>query len=116
MGEGVLRSKTDGVRPLGGTASVSLQGGLIKTFLMNTFPRGKVARRKLFSALTDGGTLIGWAGGQPYLASPFKGRWHGVPERLPPSPREVSAVRLTEGVPLPLGEVSCVSKTERAFS
>jgi len=41
---------------------------------------------------------VGWAGGQPYLASPFKGRWHEVPERLPPSLREVAAVRLTEGV------------------
>jgi len=30
---------------------------------LHPFPSGKVARRKLFSALTDGGLLIGWAGG-----------------------------------------------------
>ena len=41
--------------------------------------------------VTEGGTLIGWAGGQPYLASPVKGRWHEVPERLSPSLREVAA-------------------------
>ena len=65
----------------------------------NSFPWGKVARRKLFSALTDGGALIGWAGGQPYLASPFKG-----------------GVTVGDGeVLLPLGEVSCVSKTERVM-
>ena len=43
-----------------------------------TSPRGEVSPK-----VTEGGLLIGWAGGQPYL-------------------------------PLPLGEVSCVSKTERA--